>query len=122
MVRPTTPWFAIASLTLVLLTAVTPVAAATDGERRPAETTDLGSHDITVTDLELHVEDVHAIGPGLPEHSIDRAQYTIDDATVTTDGFSVTVDDRTVEVGEITLTLDDVGVTLVDVTTGSPGA
>lgn len=121
MVRPTTvPWLAVVSLTLVLLTAATPVAAASDAGMGSAETMNLGSHDIALSDLELRVEDVHAVGPGLPDHSIDRARYTVDEATVTADEFSVTVGDRTIEVGEITLTLDDVGVTFEDVSTGSP--
>lgn len=121
MVRHTR-WIVLGIVTLVFLTSASGAVAAQDptGEGESAGTVDIGSHDIVVRDVTVRITDLHVIGPGLPDESVDQASFTVDDATVTTNEFTVGVGDRTFQAGPLSLTLDDVGVSLEDVSTGSP--
>lgn len=108
--------FGIAGI-LVLAGATASVAAAeTKGPATAsADGFDVGNHDIVIEDATFQITDVHISGPGLPEKSVEEADYTVDEATASTDGFVVTVNGQDVRVGHITVTLDNVGVTLENV-------
>lgn len=84
------------------------------------DTTDLGDHHLVLEDATVTIADTHITGPGLPERSVDRAEYTVDTTAVSTDGFVTRIDGHEVRVGAITVRVDNVGVVLEDVSTGEP--
>lgn len=117
-----TRWIVVGMATLMLLTTASGAVAAqgSTDDAASASTIEVGEHDIVIRDVTVRVTDLHVVGPGLPDESIDRASYTIDEATVSTSEFSIGVGDRTIQVGPLSLTMDDVGVTLENVSTASP--
>lgn len=103
---------------ILLLAGATASVAADETNGATTAATDgfnVGDHDIVIQDATIQISDVHISGPGLPEKSIDEAEYTVDDATLSTDGFVVTVNGQDIRVGHITVTLDNVGVALENV-------
>lgn len=121
MVRPTTSQATVALLAgLVLLSIGSTTALATSGSTGE-DPVQVGSHDIVIADANVHIQDVHVTGDGVPEKSIDEAAVTVDGET-TIDGFTITVDGQPYQVGQINLVFDDVGVTVEDVSTGEAAA
>lgn len=99
---------------LVLLSVGTTGALA--GEHAPADgAIRAAGEDVTISDATVRIADVHLNGTGLPERTIDHAEYTVQDATIGVDGFTVSVNGEEHRIGRITVTLRDVGVVVDDV-------
>lgn len=97
-------------------------AGAADEANASSDTVDLGEHHLVIEDATVRIADTHVTGPGLPEKSVDRAEYTIEETTVSTDEFDARINGHDVRFGALSVTVDNVGVILEDVSVEEPSA
>ncbi|WP_336360937.1 hypothetical protein [Haladaptatus sp. ZSTT2] len=101
----------------VLIAGTGGVAAQSDGDTTASDSSvvELGSFDMTISDLKVTISDTHLRGTGLPEESIDEAHYTLEESHIETDGFLITVNDTTYQICAIDIVFDEVGLEIQNV-------